>query len=142
MLSYKILKSFHIISIICWMAGLLYLPRLFVYHTRAKENPFMNDTFKIMESKLLKIIMFPSLISSIITGALLMHIRSTTISTLLIIKLILVSLLIIFHLWTLKTQRTFKKDANSRSELFFRAINEIPSIIMIAIIFVVVFKAN
>lgn len=140
MLPYKILKAAHLISIICWMAGLLYLPRLFVYHTNAQKGDKTDKIFQTMERKLLRYIMIPSLIASLITGLGLIHVRQSQFSILFISKLILAFLLMVFQWYMGLYRRKFARHQNNKSENFFRFINEIPSVIMIFIIIIVIFK--
>lgn len=132
------LKSFHIICIIAWMAGLLYLPRLYVYHHSVNIQSEASETFKIMERKLLKIIMNPAMIASCVSGFYLLWLRGVSRSSL--IKLLMVVGLTIVHgaLW--KWQKMFEKDERPFGPIFFRAINEVPTILMIIIVILVVVK--
>ena len=139
---YLTFKALHLIAVISWMAGLLYLPRIFVYHTENQDEKQINKVFKIMEFKLYNYIMMPAMILSWIFGLILigsigfeqLH------STWLIIKLILVVVLTIYHFFLGKCLSKFKNDENKYSSRFFRIFNEIPTILLILIVFIVVFK--
>ena len=139
---YLTFKALHLIAVISWMAGLLYLPRIYVYHTENRDEKQINEVFKIMEFKLYNYIMMPAMILSWIFGLILigsigfeqLH------STWLIIKLILVVVLTIFHFFLGNCLDKFKNDENKYSSRFFRIFNEIPTILLILIVFIVVFK--
>ncbi len=140
--TYLLFKSLHLIAVISWMAGLLYLPRIFVYHTETVNNKDKYDTFLIMERRLLIYIMNPSMILSWIFGLLLIY--SIGINSLgelwMIIKIILVLALTFYHFYLFSCHKNFAENNNSRSSKFYRFINEVPTILLIFIIFVVVFK--
>ena len=140
--TYLLFKALHLIAIISWMAGLLYLPRIFVYHSETLNNEDKNNTFKIMERRLFLYIMNPSMILSWLFGLLLLH--SIGLNSLkefwLITKLILVVSLTFYHFFLFKCLRRFSENNNTHSSRFFRIINEVPTILLIAIIFIVVFK--
>ena len=140
--TYLILKSLHLIVVISWMAGLLYLPRIFVYHSQNLGNKEPAETFKIMEKKLYFYIMNPAMIISWIFGFLLIH--SIGLSSLkefwMITKLILVISLTFYHYFLFVCLKRFAQNQNNYSSKFFRIINEVPTVLLIAIIFVVVFK--
>tara|TARA_E500000331_G_scaffold295570_1_gene293870 strand:- start:394 stop:837 length:444 start_codon:yes stop_codon:yes gene_type:complete len=143
--TYLLFKSIHLIAVISWMAGLLYLPRIFVYHSDAALNNKSDDlisTFKIMERRLFIYIMNPAMIISWIFGVLLIHtIGIQNISFLwLQLKLIFVIILTFYHFFLLQCLRKFNNNNNSFSSKFYRIINEIPTILLIGIILVVVFK--
>tara|TARA_Y100000766_G_C18628666_1_gene469654 strand:- start:232 stop:609 length:378 start_codon:yes stop_codon:yes gene_type:complete len=123
------------------MAGLLYLPRIFVYHAEAKENS-QKETFKIMERKLYNYIMMPAMILSWLFGLALIHSLSFSIFSELWMQIKIVSVLLLthYHFFLGKTLRSFAQDDNTRTSKFFRIINEIPTILLIVIVFVVVFK--
>jgi len=135
---FSILKSVHIFSVIAWMAGLLYLPRIFMYHADANIMKETSETFKIMEKKLFSIIMTPALIFTWVSGLSMTHYLG--IDTWLIIKLLFVFLLTIYHFLCRKWLRDFADDNNKIKPKFFRLTNEIPAIFLIAIIILVVFK--
>ena len=136
---YPIIKSLHIISIISWMCGLLYLPRLFVYHSKAKIGGELDQTLKIMENKLLKFIMNPAMIFSFIFGFYLIHFVGFD-GIWLHIKLTLVLILAGFHGFLAKCRKSFASGKNKHSEKFYRIINEVPTLLMILIIFLVILK--
>jgi len=140
--TYLLFKSIHLIAVISWMAGLLYLPRIFVYHVEASNNENQNSTFKIMEKKLYFYIMNPAMILSWIFGLLLLH--SIGLESLkefwLITKFILVTSLTFYHLFLFVCLKRFSENNNQYSSKFFRFVNEAPTILLIAIIFIVVFK--
>tara|TARA_B100000579_G_scaffold424217_1_gene428379 strand:- start:969 stop:1418 length:450 start_codon:yes stop_codon:yes gene_type:complete len=140
--AYLTFKALHLIAVISWFAGLLYLPRIFVYHANTSNNEQQNETFKIMERKLYFYIMNPAMILSWIFGMLLVHsIGIQSFSQLwLQIKLLAVILLTIYHFFLLLCLRGFSVNSNEYSSKFFRIINEVPTVLLIIIIFVVVFK--
>jgi len=140
--TYLLFKSIHLIAVISWMAGLLYLPRIFVYHAETLNNGDKDNTFKTMERRLFFYIMNPSMILSWIFGLLLLHsIGMDSFKELwLIAKLILVVSLTSYHFFLFNCLRRFDKNQNKHSPKFFRFINEVPTVLLIAIIFVVVFK--
>ena len=143
--TYLLFKSIHLIAVISWMAGLLYLPRIFVYHSEAVQNNKSEDlmsTFKTMERKLFIYIMNPAMIVSWIFGVLLIHAIGIDNfgSVWLQLKLTFVFILTIYHFFLLQCLRKFTKNNNPYSSKFYRIINEIPTILLIVIIFVVVFK--
>jgi len=139
---YLLFKSLHLISVISWMAGLLYLPRIFVYHAENSDDRKISDVFKIMEKKLYFYIMTPAMILSWIFGLLLIH--SIGFQQLgymwMVLKIIFVIFLTLYHFYLGKTLNQFKFDQNTHSHKFYRLINEIPTILLILIVFVVIFK--
>ena len=139
---YLLFKSLHLISVISWMAGLLYLPRIFVYHAENNDDKKISDVFKIMEKKLYIYIMTPAMILSWLFGLLLIY--STGFQQLgqtwMILKIIFVIFLTLYHFYLGKTLNQFKFDQNTHSHKFYRLINEIPTILLILIVFVVIFK--
>ena len=139
---YLLFKSLHLISVISWMAGLLYLPRIFVYHAENSDDRKISDVFKIMEKKLYYYIMTPAMILSWIFGLLLIHsIGFQQLGqTWMILKIIFVILLTLYHFYLGKNLNQFKFDQNTNSHKFYRLINEIPTILLILIVFVVIFK--
>ena len=143
--TYLLFKSIHLIAVISWMAGLLYLPRIFVYHSEAVQNNKTEDlmsTFKVMERRLFIYIMNPAMIVSWIFGILLVHtIGVDNFGSLwLQLKLAFVITLTIYHLFLFQCLRKFDENTNTYSPKFYRIINEIPTILLIAIIIIVVFK--
>ena len=139
--TYLLFKSLHLISVISWMAGLLYLPRIFVYHSEAKHDS-QKEVFKIMEKRLYNYIMMPAMLISWLFGILLLHNLgfSVLFELWMVIKIILVTILTYYHLTLGKYLNDFSIDNNQKSSKFFRIYNEIPTIILIVVIFVVVFK--
>ena len=139
---YLTYKALHLIAVISWMAGLLYLPRIFVYHTENQTNKNISDVFKTMERKLYFYIMTPAMIISWIFGLLLIDsIGFEQLSTYwLKAKLVLVFLLTIYHFYLGIYLKKFEMDVNTKSSKFFRFFNEVPTILLILIIFIVIFK--
>ena len=139
---YSWIKAFHIVFVITWMAGLLYLPRLFVYHTDVKVGTEQSETFKRMERKLLRGIINPSMIVVFILGGiLLVNLDETTwLSGWLVVKLVLVTFLGIYHFMAVRWYKDFAKDSNKKSSLFFRWANEIPAVLMIGIVILAVVR--
>ena len=139
--SYLLFKSLHLIAVISWMAGLLYLPRIFVYHAEASHDS-QKTVFKIMERKLYNYIMMPAMLLSWLFGFLLIHNLGFTILFELWIQLkaALVIILTIYHFLLGKYLGEFALDNNSKSSKYFRIINEVPTIILIVVVFLVVFK--
>ena len=140
--SYLLLKSLHLIAVISWMAGLLYLPRIFVYHVENLKDKNTSLIFKTMERKLYFYIMTPVMILTWLFGLILIsslgfEILSTTWIKL---KLVLITLLTLYHFYLSKLLGDFKNNQNTKSSKFFRIINEVPTILLILIVFVVVFK--
>ena len=143
--TYLLFKSIHLIAVISWMAGLLYLPRIFVYHSEASQKNKPHDlisTFKIMERRLFVYIMNPAMIVSWIFGILLIHdIGIDNIGFFwLKLKLFFVIVLTVYHFFLFRCLRWFIENNNSFSPKFYRIINEIPTVLLIGIILVVVFK--
>ena len=139
---YLLFKSLHLIAVISWMAGLLYLPRIFVYHVENKEKKDATDVFEVMEKKLFLYIMRPAMIFTWIFGLILIYINGIEIFSQLWmqIKIVLVVLLSAYNDYLGKCLTSLKNNTNTRSSKFFRIINEIPTIILIFIIFIVIFK--
>ena len=139
---YLLFKSLHLIAVISWMAGLLYLPRIFVYHAENNDDKKISDVFKVMEKKLYFYIMTPAMILSWIFGLLLIHSVGFQQlgQTWMVLKIIFVIFLSLYHFYLGKTLNQFKFDQNTHSHKFYRLINEIPTILLILIVFVVIFK--
>ena len=139
--TYLLFKSLHLIAVISWMAGLLYLPRIFVYHSE-NNNEIITTVFKTMEKKLFYFIMTPAMILSWVFGLVLIHeIGFNQLANLwLQFKLSLVFLLTIYHFYLGFLLNKFKFDQNEKSSKFYRYINEIPTLLLILIIFIVIFK--
>ena len=139
---YLLFKSLHLIAVISWMAGLLYLPRIFVYHVENFEKKQTTEVFEIMEKRLFNYIMKPAMVLSWLLGLILILIIGIeTFSFLwLQIKLILVFLLSIYNEYLGKCVRLLKSGENEKSSKFYRRINEIPTVLLIFIVFIVIFK--
>ena len=139
---YLLFKSFHIISFVAWMAGLFYLPRLFVYHSEESINSNTYKKFILMEKRLLKFIMNPAMISTWLFGlALVLYNKEAFIFTLwFLLKFLLVLILSAYHGFLSICRKNFLNKSNKRSSYFFRVINEVPTIILIVVVFVVIFK--
>ncbi len=143
--SYLLFKSIHLIVVISWIVGLLYLPRIFVYHSEAVTKNKSEDsisTFKVMERRLFIYIMNPAMVASWIFGGLLVHtIGIDNLSSLwLQLKLLFVVILTIYHFFLFNCLRKFAENNNTFSAKFYKIINEIPTVLLILIIFVIVYK--
>ena len=139
--SYLLFKSLHLIAVVSWMAGLLYLPRIFVYHSE-NSNEIITTVFKTMEKRLFYYIMTPAMVLSWLFGLALLHeIGFNELANLwLQLKFILVILMTIYHFYLSYLLNKFKLDQNEKTSKFYRFINEIPTLLLILIIFIVVFK--
>lgn len=137
---YLWLKFIHILAIISWMAGLLYLPRLFVYHVDAEIGSRQSETFKVMERRLMKAITTPAMIVSVITGIWLGFMAGWWSSGWLHAKTLLVVFLLTSHIYLARVVKIFARDANTRPGRWYRIINEVPTVLMIGIVFFVVMK--
>jgi putative membrane protein len=140
--SYLLFKSLHLIAVISWMVGLLYLPRIFVYHVEKLNNQNVCLIFKTMERKLFFYIMTPAMILTWLFGLILIHVLGFDIFFTLWIKLklIFVILLTLYHFYLGRCLDNFKLDQNIKTSKFFRIINEVPTILLILIVFIVIFK--
>ena len=140
--SYLLLKSLHLIAVISWMAGLLYLPRIFVYHVENLKDKNTSSIFKMMEKKLYFYIMTPAMILTWLFGLILISsLGFETLSAIWVkLKLLLVILLTLYHFYLSKLLSDFKLEQNTKSSKFFRIINEVPTILLVLIVFIVVFK--
>ena len=140
--SYLLFKSLHLIAVISWMAGLLYLPRIFVYHVENLNDQNSSSIFKTMERKLFFYIMMPAMILSWIFGfILILTIGIDIFFTLWVkLKLLFVILLTIYHFYLFKLLKDFNLNRNTKSSKFFRILNEVPTILLILIVFIVIFK--
>ena len=140
--SYLLFKSLHLIAVVSWMAGLLYLPRIFVYHVESKDKKVITDVFEVMEKRLFFYIMRPAMILTWIFGLILIYINGIEIFSQLWLqfKLVLVILLSIYHEYLGKCLYSLKNGTNTRSSKYFRIINEIPTIILVLVVFIVIFK--
>ena len=140
--SYLLFKSLHLIAVVSWMAGLLYLPRIFVYHVENKQKKEATDIFEVMEKRLFFYIMRPAMIFTWIFGLILIYLNGIEILSQLWmqIKLVLVILLSAYNDYLGRCLVSLKNNSNSRSSKFFRIINEIPTIMLIFIVFLAIFK--
>ena len=140
--SYLLFKSLHLIALISWMAGLLYLPRIFVYHVENKEKKEATDIFEVMERKLFYYIMRPAMIFTWIFGIVLIYLNGLEIFSQLWmqLKIVLVILLSAYNNYLRKCLVSLKDNSNTRSSKFFRIINEVPTIMLILTVFFVIFK--
>jgi protoporphyrinogen IX oxidase len=137
---YEWIKALHIIAVISWMAGMLYLPRLFVYHCDAEAGSKQSETFKIMERRLLRAIMSPAMLVTWLAGLYLAWSGHWFSSGWLHVKLLLVILMSGAHGFLIRCTKDFAADRNRRSQRFYRFINEVPTLLMIAIVILVVVK--
>lgn len=138
---YLIIKSLHIISVITWMAGLLYLPRLFVYHSLSEINSIQSETFKIMERRLLKAIMLPSIIFVFGSGLLMVYLNYYLIFELHFqIKVILVLMMGYIHGKYSRMYKELENDRRNKADTYYRIWNEVPACIMVFIVLLIVIK--
>lgn len=141
---YLWIKAFHIIAVIAWMAGMLYLPRLFVYHADAPKGGELSETLKIMERKLLRFIINPAMIAAWLTGGLMVwyYIDTGAFKTAgwLHTKISLLVLMQICHAMLANARRKFAEDRNTKSARYYRWLNEVPTVLMIAIVIMVIVK--
>ena len=137
---YNILKYSHYVFFTTWMAGLFYLPRLFVYHSQSKEDSSEYKTFVVMERKLLKYIMNPSLILTWVVGLGLLINQQAYNFLWMNLKFVCVILMSAFHMYCGNIRRSFENKTNQRTDRYFRIINEIPTVLFLTIVGLVVFK--
>ena len=136
---YLWLKALHIVSVIAWMAGMLYLPRLFVYHCDAPVGSAQSETFKVMERRLMRAIINPAMIASFLFGILMLVANSGLFEQGWVhAKLVLVLAIGAFHGFLSRWRKDFEADRNEKSALFFRAMNEVPTVMMVAIVILAV----
>jgi putative membrane protein len=140
MVWYDWLKAFHVIAVIAWMAGMLYLPRLFVYHCEAQPGSKQSETFKVMERRLLRAITTPAMIAAWLFGLALVYQGGWYAAHWLQAKIALVVGLTVIHGLLARWVRDFAADRNRNSQRFYRIINEIPAVLMIGIVILVVVK--
>ncbi len=135
------IKAFHLISVICWFAGIFYLPRLFVYHADAKDE-ISNTRFKTMERRLYYGIMVPSAVATVGFGVWLMtfNLSYYRAAAWLHVKLALVFLVLVYHLYCGHCVKRFKRDANTHSSTYYRIMNEVPTLLLVAIVILAVVK--
>ena len=137
-MDYNLIKAFHLLSVFAWLAGLFYLPRLFVYHSMVEKYSLRSETFKIMERRLLNIIMYPSMFFSWFFGIYLIYKNSDLIYFYWFwIKIISVIIMTIFQFYCSKIVHLFEKDMCDNTDKFFRILNEIPTVLLIIIVFMV-----
>ena len=142
-MSYETLKALHIISIISWMAGMLYLPRLFVYHVKAQKGSELSETLKIMEHRLLRFIINPAMILSYVFGIWMLTINTSLLQEgFMHVKLAAIIGMQITHAFLARYRRAFAKDENWHSARFFRILNEIPTLLMMIIVFMIVLRPD
>ncbi|CBS88204.1 protoporphyrinogen oxidase HemJ [Azospirillum lipoferum] len=138
---YEWIKALHVISIIAWMAGLLYLPRLFVYHCEVPAGSDTSERFKVMERRLLRAIMNPAMISAYVFGIAMIVLTPEWMKQgWLHAKLLFVLLLTVSHMMMAKWRREFAEDRNTRPQRFYRIANEVPTLLMIGIVIFVIVK--
>ncbi len=137
---YLLAKAAHIIAVISWMAGLLYLPRLLIYHFDSEVGSVQSETFKVMERRLLKAIMTPAMIATWLFGLWLVVLTNSHVEGWFVAKFFLVILLSAFHGFEARWVRQFARDERPRTQRFFRIANEIPTGLMILIIILVIVK--
>src|ERR1700678_4453055 len=131
------IKAFHVIAVIAWMSAMLYLPRLFVYHTETQAGSESSERFKVMERKLLKSIMNPAMIAVWILGPLLAWLTGAYLDTWLQIKFVLVVLMSALHGFFVRCWRDFANDRNTHSARFYKIVNEVPAVLMVLIVILV-----
>ena len=139
---YNLFKFFHIVFFTTWMAGLFYLPRLYVYHSGIKRESPEYKIFITMEKKLMKYIMNPSMVLTWLFGVLLVLHLEIYNQVWLNLKFVLVFLMSVFHMYCAKIRKNFENKINRKDEKFFRWINEVPTILFLLIVFLVVFQPN
>jgi protoporphyrinogen IX oxidase len=137
---YLVLKSLHIVSVIAWMAGMLYLPRLFVYHADTEPGSKQSETFKIMERRLMRAIINPAMAATWVFGLSIAYLQNYWLQGWFILKLVLVLALSGVHGAFSRWRKDFEADRNTRPARFYRIWNEVPTLLMIGIVFVVVLK--
>ena len=139
---YDIIKALHLIAVIAWMAGLFYLPRLYIYHVEAEAGSDKSETFKIMERRLLRAIMNPAMIATWIFGTYLLVEGDWMVDSggWIHLKLVCVVLMTVFHMACARWRKNFEADANQKSAKFYRVMNEVPTVLMIVIVVMVIVK--
>jgi protoporphyrinogen IX oxidase len=140
---YLYVKAFHVIAVIAWMAGMFYLPRLYVYHTGAAPGSELSETLKVMENRLLRFIINPAMIASWLLGLILIFgfsVIDMRTAGWLHVKLTAVVLLTVLHILLAKWRKDFAADRNTRSAGFYRLINEVPTVLLIIIVIMVIVK--
>ncbi|MFA6018616.1 MAG: protoporphyrinogen oxidase HemJ [Rhodospirillales bacterium] len=138
--TYLWLKAWHLIALIAWMAGLFYLPRLFVYHSQVDIGSAQSELFKIMERRLYKAIMMPAMVGTLLFGLLLLLSSDFLTQGWMHAKLLLVAALLVFHFFCAKWKTDFARDANVKNQKFYRMANEVPTLLMIGIVILVIVR--
>ena len=140
--SYLLFKSLHLIALVSWMAGLLYLPRIFVYHVESKDKKVVTDVFEVMEKRLFFYIMRPAMIITWLFGLVLIYLIGIEVffQLWMQIKIFLVILLTVYNGYLGRCLVSLKNSTNTKSAKFFRIINEIPTVILIIVVFLAIFK--
>jgi len=142
-MDYEWLKALHVISVISWMSGMLYLPRLFVYHTAAKTGSELSETLKLMEKRLLRFIINPAMIATVTFGIWMLIINNSLMHEQFIyVKLSLVTLMLGAHGMLSRYRRDFEHDRNRHSAKFYRIINEVPTVLMIGIVIMIIVRPD
>ena len=136
--AYQWIKALHLISVIAWMAGMLYLPRLYVYHCDAEPGSDKSETFKVMERRLLRAIMNPAMIAAWGLGLWLLYLSEAWTEPWMMAKLVLVFAMTVMHHLLALWRKDFEADRNDRSTRFYRIANEVPTVIMIGIVILVI----
>ena len=139
---YEWIKALHVIAVISWMAGMLYLPRLFVYHCKAEIGSSQSETFKVMEHRLLKVIINPAMIVTWLAGLYLVWAGHWYLSGWFHLKFLLVLVMSAVHGFFVRAVRAFAADRNQHSQKFYRIINEVPTVLMIFIVILVIVKPS
>ncbi len=139
-MTYLTLKVVHIVAVIAWMAALFYLPRLFVYHAKHNDEKLLSSVFKVMESRLYGVIANPAMVVVWLSGIYLVYVQGNQFW--LNLKIFFVFLMTLYHFFLFYSLKRFKDDLNDYSERFFRIINEVPTVLVIIIVGLVVFKPN
>jgi len=140
-MTYELLKALHVISVIAWMAGMLYLPRLYVYHAGAKRGSELSETFKIMERRLLRGIINPAMISTYVFGIWMLALNPGILrETFMQFKLLLVVLMQLDHALLARYRRVFAEDRNEHSPRFYRILNEMPALLIIGIVILIIVR--
>lgn len=134
------IKALHIVAVVSWMAGLLYLPRLYVYHVDAPVGSVQSETFKVMERKLLRFIMNPAMIVVWLTGPLLAYLLGVYHDPWMLAKFVLVCLLTLYHHALGRWRTAFAEDRNTHDARYFRIVNEVPTLLLVGIVILVVVK--
>jgi protoporphyrinogen IX oxidase len=137
---YEWIKALHVIAVISWMAGMLYLPRLFVYHCDAETGSKQSETFKVMERRLMRAIINPAMIVTWLAGLYLAWAGHWYLSAWFHAKFLLVLIMSVVHAFFSRWRRDFEADHNTRSQRFYRFINEVPTLLMILIVILVIVK--